>query len=352
MSRRRVLGPNPYESHLRDFREAGSRLRDFREAKTVPGVGSRVNRDRGRPPYRTPRQRLRISTASFIGCREGASANRGSHRYRKSPSRLPRSRNRAGCREPSQGDRRARLSDAAPAASDKHRLLHRMSRSHLRGVPGVGRRRKSASRLPRSQNRRVPPSSASDKHRLLHRMSRSQTVARPLSKVTFATSAKPYRTGFGRVLHRKARPGPKPWLEPKPCRVSGAGDRRARLSDAAPAASDKHRLLHRMSRRAVLGPNRGSIPIESRLRDFRSRRVEPGARPPSARLSAPRQRLRISTASFIGCREGAAWAQTVARPLSKVAFATSAKPRPCRVSGAESRRSPGALIGRRASGFG
>ena len=169
----------------------------------------------------------------------------------------------------------------------------------------------------------------------------------------------------------KARPGPKPWLDPyrkspsrlprsrnrAGCREPSRGDRRARLSDAAPAASDKHRLLHRMSRRRVLGPNRGSTLIESRLRDFREAETGPGVGSRVKEIAGrayrtPRQRLRISTASFIGCREGAAWVQTVARPLSKVTFATSAKPKPCRVSGAESRRSPGALIGRRASGFG
>ena len=48
----------------------GSRLRDFREAGTMPGVGRRLEEIAGRA-YRAPRQRLRISTASFIGSREG-----------------------------------------------------------------------------------------------------------------------------------------------------------------------------------------------------------------------------------------------------------------------------------------
>ena len=109
------------------------------------------------------------------------------------------------------------------------------------------------------------------------------------------------------------------------------------LSDAAPAASDKHRLLHRMSRRRGLGPNRGSTLIESRLRDFREAETVPGVGSRVEEMAGrayrtPRQRLRISTGSFIGCREGAAWVQTVARPLAKVTFATgSAKPKPCRV---------------------
>ena len=176
----------------------GSRLRDFREAETMPGVGRRLEEIAGRA-YRTPRQRLRISTASFIGCREEISGRHGRlHPCRKSPSRLPRRRNRAGCREPSQRDRRARLSDAAPAASDKHRLLHRMSR------------------------------------------------------------------------------------------------------------------------RRVLGPNRGSIVIGSRLRDFREGETVPGVGSRVKEIAGrayrtPRQRLRISTASFIGCREGPFWVQIVAQ---------------------------------------
>ncbi len=99
------------------------------------------------------------------------------------------------------------------------------------------------------------------------------------------------------------------------------------------------------------------ILVGSRLRDFREGETVPGVGSRVKEMAGrayrtPRQRLRISTASFIGCREGASWAQTVARSLSEVAFATSAKAKPCRVSEAESKRSPGALIGRRASGFG
>ena len=164
---------------------------------------------------------------------------------------------------------------------------------------------------------------------------------------------------------------------------------RARLSDAAPAASDKHRLLHRKSRRAVPGPDRGSIPIGSRLRDFASAamahrearphtgarlsdaapaasdkhrlligcgewlsrvrivagslsevvfatshpqpwRIGKPARIPGRAYRTPRQRLRISTASFIGSREGLSRVRIVARSLSEVVFATS-HPQPCRI---------------------
>ena len=121
-------------------------------------------------PHPTPRQRLRISTASFIGSREGLSrvriveslsevvfaTSRLSHRearplirshvakgrsgsgswlnpYRKSPSRL---RIRSHVAPGARPHTRARLSDAAPAASDKHRLLHRKPR---RAVPGPDR---------------------------------------------------------------------------------------------------------------------------------------------------------------------------------------------------------------------
>ncbi len=314
----------------------------------MPGVGSRVEEIAGRAyrtprqrlagrAYRTPRQRLRISTASFIGCREEISGRHGRlHPCRKSPSRLPRSRDHAGCREAARGDRRARLSDAAPAASDKHCLLHRMSRRDFRstwapaslsevafatspppssdvakGRPGSGSwlnpYRKSSSRL-RIRSHVAPgarplPGRAYRTPRQRLRISTAsfigcregpswvRIVARSLSEVVLATS------------------------HPQPCRTGSPPATRARLSDAAPAASDKHRLLHRKSRRAVLDPDRGSIPIGSRLRDCTSAAMshrEP-ARIPGRAYRTPRQRLRISTASFIGCREGPFWVQIVAQ---------------------------------------
>ena len=156
---------------------------------------------------------------------------------------------------------RARLSDAAPAASDKHRLL-------------IGSR---------------------------EGLSRVRIVARSLSEVVFATShPQPCRIGKPARIPGRAYRTPRQRL-----RISTASYRNrgsipigsrlrdfasaamshrearphtgARLSDAAPAASDKHRLLHRKSRRAVPGPDRGSIPIGSRLRDFQISPPDQGA---------------------------------------------------------------------------
>ena len=59
-------------------------------------------------------------------------------------------------------------------------------------------------------------------------------------------------------------------------------------------------------------------------------RIGKPARIPGRAYRTPRQRLRISTASFIGSREGLSRVRIVARSLSEVVFATS-HPQPCRI---------------------
>ena len=79
-----------------------------------------------------------------------------------------------------------------------------------------------------------------------------------------------------------------------------------RRSEAAPAASDKHRLLHRKSRE---GLSRVRIVAQSLSEVvFATSHPQPcrtgkPARIPGRAYRTPRQRLRISAASFIGSRE-------------------------------------------------
>ena len=264
-----------------------------------------AHREPGRIPgraYRMSRQRLRMSTASLIGCRARALHLRS----------RPRSLSKvASATSAAMAHTGARLSDAAPATSDKHRLLIgcRAGGSHLKS------RRRSLSIVASATSAAMAHTGArlsdvapatSDKHRLLigcragamfapHKIT---DVARSLSIVASATSAAMAHTG-------------------------------ARLSDAAPAASDKHRLL--IGCRAGVRVRTSAITDAAILLIDVARGVRSRASATSAAMAHTGARLSDAAPAasdkhrlLIGCRAGGSHLKSRRRSSSIVASATSA----------------------------